>query len=401
MIPIAEAEHIMTQKIKDYGITTVSIEQAIGHTLAQPLIADRDMPPYDRVTMDGIAIAYNDWANGIKTFNIIGTQAAGQAPIELTEARGCIEIMTGAALPKSCDTIIRYEDLTIENGNATINAGSIKQGQNIHTKGMDKQAGELLAEANQIITPALINIAASVGLVELTIRKQPRIAVLSNGDELVPIDATPSPYEVRRSNSYTIASILQQHQIKPDIIHLPDDDTIILEKLQQCLENYDVLLISGGVSAGKYDYLPNALEQLSVKKLFHKVKQRPGKPFWFGEHEQGTLVFSFPGNPVSTFMCMYRHFIPWLNVCNQISNKPIYAVLDSDYTFKPELQYFLQVKINTNNNGQLVATPYEGNGSGDFVNLLYTDAFMELPAERATFNKGETYRIWPYKPLHT
>jgi molybdopterin molybdotransferase len=149
---------------------------------------------------------------------------------------------------------------------------------------------------------------------------------------------------------------------------------------------------------GKFDYLPMALEESGVQKLFHKVQQRPGKPFWFGKHSNGTIVFAFPGNPVSTFMCLNRYFISWLKASLGLATStPLYAVLASDFTFTPALQYFLQVALSVNENAQIIATPVKGNGSGDFANLVDSDAFMELPAERNNFMKGEVFRVWPFK----
>ncbi len=170
-------------------------------------------------------------------------------------------------------------------------------------------------------------------------------------------------------------------------------------QLKRCIDEYDVIILSGGVSMGKFDYVPPALNKLAVKKLFHKVQQRPGKPFWFGTHKSGKLVFAFPGNPVSTFMCFQRYFLPWLKKCLEIKTNKAYAILNEDFSFKPALQYFLQVKLLINQKGELTATPLEGNGSGDFANLLQTDAFMELPLERNEFKKGEVFRIWAFKNL--
>ena len=214
------------------------------------------------------------------------------------------------------------------------------------------------------------------------------------------IEETPAPNEVRRSNVYAIASVLlQEYRLQADLLHVADDKVSIRTALSDCLNKYDTIILSGGVSMGKYDYLPEVWEELQVEKLFHKVSQRPGKTFWFGVDPLQKPVFAFPGNPVSTFMCMYRYFVPWMNKTLQLHAVPAYAVLNEDYSFKPELQYFLQVKIKSSDNGQLVATPHEGNGSGDFVNLLETDAFMELPAEETNFKKGEVYRIWPFKKI--
>ena len=151
---------------------------------------------------------------------------------------------------------------------------------------------------------------------------------------------------------------------------------------------------------GKFDYIPVALEEMQLKTIFHKVHQRPGKPFWFGKHYNGVLVFAFPGNPVATFMCLHRYFLPWLAASQGLKEKrPVYAILDRDFMFSVSLQYFLQVKLNMEINGTLTATPFEGNGSGDFANLEEADAFMELPLERNNFTKGEVFSIWPFKEI--
>jgi molybdopterin molybdotransferase len=148
---------------------------------------------------------------------------------------------------------------------------------------------------------------------------------------------------------------------------------------------------------GKFDYIPQALEDLAVQPLFYKVQQRPGKPLWFGRHGSGTLVFALPGNPVSGFMCLHRYFLPWLRASLGVAPAALlYAVLDGDIDFPHPLQYFLQVKLCSNEQGQLLAKPIAGNGSGDFANLVDTDAFMELPKERNNFKKGEVYRIWRF-----
>ena len=181
------------------------------------------------------------------------------------------------------------------------------------------------------------------------------------------------------------------------MIHIPDDPEVTKEKIAFCLQNFDVMLLSGGISMGKFDFVPKALEAMQVQQLFHKVEQRPGKPFWFGKHGNGTLIFAFPGNPVATFMCLHRYFLPWLNASQGLIDKPpVYAVLGQDFIFTPALQYFLQVKLSYNTQGQILATPIEGNGSGDFANLADIDASMELPMQRDEFKRGEVFRIWNF-----
>jgi molybdopterin molybdotransferase len=189
---------------------------------------------------------------------------------------------------------------------------------------------------------------------------------------------------------------LKQYCIDANMLHIPDNAEITKQEIERSLQQYDIIILSGGVSEGKFDYIPKALEECGVKKLFHKVQQRPGKPFWFGKHDSGVLVFAFPGNPVSTFMCLHRYFIPWLEHSTGIIKKKTHAMLAEDFTFNPALQYFLQVKLQMNERAQLVAKPIEGHGSGDFANLLDTDAFMELPLERNNFTKGEVFPVWSF-----
>nr|WP_067053813.1 molybdopterin molybdotransferase MoeA [Mucilaginibacter sp. L294] len=400
MITVEEAERIILTQLKDYGTETVPFEDAPGRVLAEDIRADRDLPPYNRVTMDGIAIAYKAIEQGITTFRVKATQAAGAQPVDINDTGECIEIMTGAALATSVNTIIRYEDLEIKDGKATLLTADIKQSQNIHQKGKDKKQGDVVAAANQYITPAIISLAASVGKTHLLVKKLPKVMIISSGDELVDVADTPSGYQIRRSNNYTIKAVLKQYGLDADMLHIPDDPEITKQQLQHCLENYDVILLSGGISMGKFDYVPQALEGLQVKKLFHKVQQRPGKPFWFGRHDNSALVFAFPGNPVATFMCLHRYFLMWLSTTLGLPVKtPVYAQLVHDFIFIPPLKYFLQVKLNFTEQGVLSAQPIEGNGSGDFANLADTDAFMELPLERDEFKAGEVFKVHLFKSL--
>ena len=402
MITVEEAEKIIQAELRDYGAEIMPFELTLGRVLAENIKADRDLPPFNRVTMDGIAISYDALENGISSFHIKATQAAGDPQIMVFEPDHCIEIMTGAALPPSVDTVIRYEDLEMRAGLASVivNHTDIKQGQNIHYQGRDKKKDDIVATSGQLITPAIISLMASVGETELRVRKLPRVVIISSGDELVEVEQTPLMYQIRKSNNYTVKAILQENGIDAAMMHIPDNPEVTQKIIKECLQNFDVLLLSGGISAGKFDYIPKALEELQVEKLFHKVQQRPGKPFWFGKHANGAVVFAFPGNPVATFMCMYRYFLPWLQATLGLNAKqPVYAVLNKDFHFQPELKYLLQVKLKINEQGRIIAMPVEGNGSGDFANLADTDAFMELPLEKKEFKKGEVYRVYSFKQL--
>ncbi|RBI92749.1 molybdopterin molybdenumtransferase MoeA [Elizabethkingia miricola] len=400
MISVQQAEEIVLSQYQDYGKESISYDLVIGRVLAEDILADRDLPPFDRPTVDGIAIRFTSYEEGFRSFNIKTIQSAGETSVAIDSEDQCIEIMTGAALDSTVDTVIRYEDITVDNGIATINI-NIEKGQNIHLKGKDKKAGEILVKANQVITPAIIGIAASVGKTSLWVKKLPKIVIISTGDEMISPELTPTAFQLRRSNGVTISSVLEKYKIKADLIHLNDDYEEIKKELSNCIDIYDILLMSGGVSMGKFDYLPQVCEELGIKKLFHKIKQRPGKPFWFGKSQNQKLVFAFPGNPVSVFMCLHRYFIPWLERSLEIpQSSPLYAILENDIEFPFSLQYFAQTKLQINKQGQLIANIVDTNGSGDFSHLAETNAFVELPLEQNTFRKGEVYKVWQYSFLN-
>ena len=183
---------------------------------------------------------------------------------------------------------------------------------------------------------------------------------------------------------------------KGDQYHLRDEPATMASVFGKIIHEYDVLLISGGVSRGKFDFIPGALEAAGVQKLFHQVSQRPGKPFWFGRSPQGKIVFALPGNPVSTYMCFYRYITPWLWQSMGVEVSEATVVLAEDFTFTPQLTYFLQVRVSIER-GRLMAYPQAGGGSGDFANLKHVDGFIELPQDRSQFQAGDVFSYFPFR----
>lgn len=396
LISVENATELILAEIRNYGVESLPIMQAQGRVLAQAIVADRDFPPYDRVTMDGIAIAYDAYQKGQRAFRIAGLQAAGDAPFTVENATECIEIMTGAMLPQGVDTIIRYEDIEISNGLASIVVDTVIKGQNLHLKGVDRKKNDLLVSENKPITSAVLAMAASVGTENLVVRKLPKIVIITSGDELVKVAESPLPYQIRGSNVFALQSLVAPYYANADHWHIPDDLVFSSQKIAEALDNYDVILMSGGVSKGKKDFIPQALFENGVEKKFHQIAQRPGKPFWFGKKAE-KLVFAFPGNPVSTFLCARRYFIPWLRQSLGLSPFDYqWAALTETYTFKPQLTYFLQVQL-SQDGAALMAQPLIGNGSGDFANLVDADAFLELPNQsESSYEKGHVFRVWRF-----
>ncbi len=398
MISVQQATEIILNNAIDWGNEEIYLFEADGRVLAETWVADRDFPPFDRVTMDGIAIRYDDFEKGINAFEISDIQAAGMAQKTWAGTGTCLEAMTGAILPEGTDTIIRYEDLTIADKTATINVSNIRPQQNVHFQGSDRPKDSLILEKNKVIGPAEMAIAATLGKALVKVKKLPKVVVISSGDELVSVIDTPLPHQIRRSNNFAIASVLKKYQIKADSLHIKDEEKEVNAIIEKALQDYDVLILSGGVSMGKFDLIPQALADLGVEKLFHKIKQRPGKPFWFGRKKEDKIVFALPGNPVSSFMCTNRYVVSWLRAClglNAFENH--YATLSEEVYFKPALQYFLPVQLSFDETGKQWAKPMKGNGSGDHANLVNADAFIELPLEKDVFEKGESYRIFKFR----
>ncbi|XRE43311.1 Molybdopterin molybdenumtransferase [Tenacibaculum discolor] len=396
MITVQEAKHIILENTQDFEIEEIPFLQAIGRILKEDIVADRDFPPFNRVAMDGIAINYRFFEHGIRDFKIEGVQAAGSPQKTLDNAANCYEVMTGAVLPNNTDTVIRYEDVDINTLVATVTVDEIKEGQNIHRKGSDKNKDEVLIKKNAIISAAEIGVLATVGKATVKVAKQPKVMIVSTGDELVDVNENPLDHQIRRSNVYTLVSLLNDLKIPADTAHIADEKSVLKEKIESYLKQYDVLLFSGAVSKGKFDFLPEVLDGLGVQKLFHRVSQRPGKPFWFGTTDNCN-VFAFPGNPVSTFVNCLVYFYPWYYKSLDLQRETQTAILAKDITFKPNLSCFMQVNL-TSKNGQVYATPIQGNGSGDLASLAEADGFMELPkTEEIEFKKGSVFPILVYR----
>lgn len=399
MLTVAEAEKIILDHRLCLGTEYVPLMQAMGRVLQEDLRADRDFPPFDRVTMDGIAIRFDRFAAGQRDFPVAGVQAAGAPRLTLNQADACMEVMTGAVLPEGTDTVIRYEDLHLDNGRASVGTGDVSFRQNLHFQGIDRRAGDLIVPAGRKITPPEIATAATVGKPVLQVARLPRVAIVSTGDELVDVADTPLPHQIRRSNVYATQATLSEHfGIDSQLFHYIDDRDQIARGLQGILAEFDLVVLTGAVSEGKFDYLPEVLHALGVEKCFHKVAQRPGKPFWFGHFKRRPVIFALPGNPVSAFLCTWRYLMPFLH--HSLGQEPPRrrtAVLSEDVAFKPALTYFLPVKLDNTVNGILKAFPLPGHGSGDLANLNDADAFLELPLERNQFYAGETFPMLQYR----
>ncbi len=402
MLTPAEAEKLILDNLAPFHREDCPLAHATGRVLRTNLCADRDLPPFDRVTMDGYALRAATLAAGARKFRIEATQAAGMRPFKLgAAADACIEIMTGAVLPEGADCVVPYEDTTLGDGATMTVSGPVASfgaGHAVHRRGSDHRAGELIVRAGVRLTGREIAVAAACGYGVLTVSQSPKIAVVATGDELVEVEAPVAPHQVRRSNDHALrATLLAAGYGHVERFHFRDVPAEIEHLLWHVIAEFDVVLLTGGVSKGKFDHLPAELAKQGVRKVFQGVAQRPGKPLWFGMSGRDTPVFALPGNPVSSYTCLHRYVLPALDYASGLGvAAPRLVTLAAPVTFKPPLAYFLPVALSSGPRAELLATPAVGNTSGDFGGLVGTDGFVELPAGATEFPAGTLvpFRAW-------
>lgn len=395
MITPDQAEESIHQLSLNLEQESVSLLEATGRVLKEDLFADSDLPPFHRVMMDGIAIRFDTFKNGLVKFRIQSIQRAGMPPLELEESEACIEVMTGAVCPEKCDTVVPYEHIRIVDGYAYIETPPASMGKNIHSKGSDKTKGALLVKSGAIIGASEIGIAASIGKTTLCVKRKPRVLVCSTGDELVEIQEQPLAHQIRRSNVYALKAALQAIGIQAEDIHLPDDEQQLRGALSNALHSFDVILLSGGVSKGKYDLVPQVMKQLGVNVVFHGIAQRPGKPMWFGNSER-TMVFALPGNPVSTLACAARYVLPWLK--KELGNhaNQVYARISEEIMPHEKMTLFLPLQLETSKE-EMVAHVLKNQGSGDFSALSGMTGFAEVGPGSTAIPAGTLLRLFPIR----
>lgn len=396
MLTTVEASIAIQGAMPSFGTETVSLHQAAGRVLRQAVHAERDQPPFDRVMMDGIALRHADLARGVREFPIQASQHAGDVALTLAP-RHCIEIMTGASLPEGSDCIVPVERITVADGTACIEPDyEATERQYIHPRGSDHARDSLLLRPGTRIAPADVAIIASAGLPDVEVSSLPAIRVISTGNELVEAGAPIGPQQIRSSNGPAIVAMLtQQGYADTTHDHLVDDLDVLRERVAAHLESANVLVLSGGVSMGKADFVPRVLQELGVQVVFHKVSQRPGKPMWFGIGPRQQVVFALPGNPVSTIICCRQYVLPALAYASgATARNPEFATLAQDVAFQPKLTCFLPTRLVSNAAGTVLAMPVHTNTSGDFAALSGTDGYLELALEQTHFPTGTTV------PLH-
>lgn len=386
----AEAERATLARVSVLPAERRALLQATGHVLRQEVRAERDNPPFDRVCMDGVAISSAAGTRSTQGFRILGTQAAGAVPMQLADAGGAIEVMTGAVLPRGTDCVMALEEYALEGGTLRLHAGTpVEAWRNVQRRGSDSRAGEAMLHPGMVLGAAELAVVASAGLAEVLVSRQPRITVVSTGDELVEPGVPIAAHQVRRSNAYALRAALALHGYREVTDeHLRDDASQMRSRLGQCLDHSEVLILSGGVSKGRFDFVPSVLKALGVEQVFHQVQQRPGRPLWFGVAPRGQLVFGLPGNPVSTLVCLQRYVLPALRAATGRDTSGRECLALARPVDGRRITFYMPVVLMRDANGATVADPRPTRGSGDFLTLAGTAGFVELPPRPEGYPQG-------------
>lgn len=394
MIEFEKALELLCQNVKPLESENISVADSVGYVLAENIYSPIAMPPFNKSAMDGFAFKFFPDNNEYKLKNLI---QAGQISTDCLDNVECVKIMTGAALPIGYDTVVEVEKAEINNDSVTFTT-EFEKGRNVCLLGEDVQKGQLVLKENTILKTSHIALLASVGLAKVKVYQKPTVSVINTGGEIVEPGNSLSENKIYNSNGSQMLALLKNEGISADyqgiVKDVPED---IRKEIKKGLEQ-DLLIVTGGVSMGDYDFVPKIFKELGVKEIFHKIRIKPGKPLFFGTHPRG-IVMGIPGNPVSNFMA-FQLFIKTVieHLKGNIKYSPVMneAVLTGDFKqSNAERKNFVVSKI-TRNGSLIEAMPINTNGSGDIFSLSLANGVIIVEVGIKQLNKGETvkYLTW-------
>jgi molybdopterin molybdotransferase len=400
MISVAEAVVIVVEKTERVGVERVPLEDSAGRVLAEDVFADTDLPPFDRAQMDGYALRSEDVRDAPARLRVVGEAAAGRGWRGVVRAGEAVRIMTGAPLPAGADSVQQVELTRESEDGASVEVGrATEPGQFYVPRASEMRAGERVLRAGEEVNAARAAVLASFGYALVSVRRRPRVAVLATGTELVPVSEQPGEDQIRDSNTYSLAAYARLAGAEVERLPFASDDPELLRaEIEEAAARSDVLVLSGGVSMGRYDFTKAALHALDAELFFERVALRPGKPTVFARlaNERRTLVFGLPGNPVSvsvTFNLFARTAIRAMQGALAPALEEETALLARDARGAAERTSYLPAALSTDDAGRLLAEPLKWGGSSDFVAFARATALAIVPAGVKTLEAGSVVRI--------
>ena len=387
MINVEEAKKIISNSCKESKIVRSTILSAVGYVLAQDVIAKINIPSFNNSAMDGYALRDIDLKNGISTFNILDDVKAGDNSNITVKKGECAPIFTGAMIPNGADTVIMVEKTAIINGKMKVDKDyKSKTGKHIRLLGEQIKKGEIAVKENTYISPAVASYLSALGETTISIYKPPKIKIITTGNEIIKAGTNLELGQIYESNSTALLALLSEQKVK-DITHniCRDTNEEMLNTLSDILE-YDIVIITGGISVGKYDLVEEALRKVGVKKEFYKVAQKPGKPLFFGTKEN-TLIFALPGNPAAVITSYYQYIYPTIQKMmkrEETELKKMHVPLLDNISIKPNRANFLKGKVKENGVEVLF-----GQGSHILSSFSEANSLIYLPKGKEEWKKGE------------
>jgi molybdopterin molybdotransferase len=399
MLSVEEAQRLVAQHAAPLPPRVVSLAEASGLVLAEPVAADLDSPPFDKALMDGFAVRAADlMSEGPIEFEVVEEVPAGSVPTCALGTGQVTSIMTGAPLPPGADAVVMVEHAVNFADGRVVLKGPARPGQNRLDRGREYGRGAVLLREGDVLTPARVGLLAAVGRASVRVVPRPRVAVVPTGDELVDVSSTPGPGQIRDSNSPMLRAYLAE--AGADLLPASPIGRDRADALRTVLSGAfdagaDVLVLSGGVSAGQRDLVPAVLEDLGVRRVFHKVRLKPGKPLWFGVGPERTLVFGLPGNPVSGVVGTLLFVAPTIRAVRGLSEGergPFRkeAILATPFTHRGDRPTYHPGRVVGVDAGVLRVEPLAWAGSPDLFTVTRADGFLHFPEGDREYRAGES-----------
>jgi molybdopterin molybdotransferase len=383
MITIEQAAEIIQSQDVKRTVTERPIEESLGYWLAEEITSPFDLPSFDNSAMDGYAVA------GVsESYKITGEIQAGDTSAKKLREGEAVRIFTGAKIPDNTTAVVMQEKTRVE-GDRLFVDGEVSEGQHIRLRGNELSSGQTVFKPGHLISPASIGMIGSLGINSVKVYQKPSVRIISTGNELVPPGDTKELGQIYESNSFALQSALESYGFRCDEKnHIKDDFSAIKQGISAFLESSDVVLISGGISVGDYDFVKQALEENGVQELFYKVFQKPGKPLYFGRRDD-TFVFALPGNPASSLTCFYIHVLPLLQKlsgANSTGLQRLDVPIDHEYINTSDRPVFLKARIQ---NGRVSILDRQ---SSSMIHSMAMGNALVFLNEAGSINKGESVR---------
>ena len=390
MISVTEAKKIISENVSPFQPVTLKLQESSGLILAEDVYATTDIPAFPQSSMDGYAFSFAGWKQH-KRLKISGEVAAGNNEMFKLTPGNAVRIFTGAAVPAGADTVIMQEKTQVENGELRIEDEMLRQGNSVRSKGSEIKAGELALEKESTLFPAAIGFLAGIGITEVKVYANPSISIIITGNELQQPGTPLQHGQVYESNSFALNAALRQlsiHNIQ--ILYATDKPEIVTATLKKALEQSDVVLLTGGISVGDYDFVLQAATECGVEKLFHKIKQRPGKPLYFGKREN-KLIFGLPGNPSSVLTCFYQYVLPALEKLSKrkLSLQTVRVHLGKAFQKTAGLTNFLKGFYDGK-----TAIPLDAQESFRLSSFAKANCLIQIEEEVTSLNEGELVDVY-------